>query len=30
MTAARVREIHSECLADLEARWGPEYWVWKR
>ena len=30
MTPARVREIHRECLADLEQRWGPEYWVYKR
>ncbi len=29
MPAARVREIHIECLAELEQRWGPEYWVFK-
>ena len=27
MPAARVREIHKECLADFENRWGPCYWV---
>jgi hypothetical protein len=30
MTAARVREIHRECLAELEERWGPDYWVYLR
>ena len=30
MPAARVREIHVECLAELEERWGPDYWVWQR
>lgn len=30
MPPARVREIHVECLAELEERWGPEYWVWKK
>jgi hypothetical protein len=30
MPAARVREIHVECLAELEERWGPNYWVYKR
>lgn len=29
MTPERVRQIHKECLADLEARWGPEYWVYR-
>ena len=29
MTPARVREIHRECLAELEERWGPEYWVYR-
>ena len=26
----RVREIHRECLADLEKRWGPNYWVFEQ
>ena len=30
MSPARVREIHRECLADLEGRWGPKYWVYSR
>ena len=30
MPAERVREIHRECLAELEERWGPQYWVWRR
>jgi hypothetical protein len=30
MTAARVREIHKECLVELEERWGPDYWIYKR
>jgi hypothetical protein len=29
MPASRVREIHVECLAELEERWGPNYWVFK-
>ena len=29
MPAARVREIHKECLAELEQRWGPDYWVFR-
>ena len=29
MTPERVREIHRECLADLEQRFGPEYWVYR-
>jgi hypothetical protein len=29
MTPERVREIHRECLAELEERWGPEYWTWR-
>jgi len=29
MTPARVREIHRECLAELEERGGPEYWVYR-
>lgn len=29
MTPERVREIHRECLADLEARWGANYWVYQ-
>lgn len=28
LTPARVREIHKECLAELERRWGPKYWVY--
>ena len=28
MTAARVREIHKECLAEMEAKMGPDYWVY--
>ena len=27
--AERVREIHKECLAAMEAKMGPEYWVYK-
>jgi len=30
MTPARVREIHRECLAELEERWGREYWIYRR
>ena len=30
ITPQRVREIHKECLAELEERWGPEYWVRQR
>lgn len=30
MTPERVREIHKECLVELEERWGPEYWVYKK
>lgn len=30
MTPERVREIHRECLADLEQRFGPKYWVYKK
>jgi hypothetical protein len=30
MTPERVREIHKECLAELEERWGPEYWVYRK
>lgn len=30
MTPERVREIHRECLAELEERWGPQYWVWQK
>jgi hypothetical protein len=26
LTPPRVREIHRECLADLEQRFGPEHW----
>jgi hypothetical protein len=29
MTPARVREIHRECLAELEERWGANYWVYR-
>lgn len=29
MTPERVREIHRECLVDLEARFGPDYWVYR-
>ncbi|MWV28716.1 hypothetical protein [Aurantiacibacter rhizosphaerae] len=29
MTPQRVREIHRECLTDLEERWGAEYWVYR-
>ncbi len=29
MPAARVREIHRECLAELEQRWGANYWVYQ-
>lgn len=29
LTPARVREIHAECLAALEARFGPEYWIYR-
>lgn len=27
MTPERVREIHRECLAEMEAKMGPNYWV---
>jgi hypothetical protein len=30
MAPARVREIHRECLAELEARWGAGYWVYEQ
>lgn len=30
ITPERVREIHHECLAELEQRWGANYWVWQR
>ena len=30
MTPERVREIHKECLIDLETRWGPGYWAYNR
>ena len=26
---ARVREIHKDCLKKLEARFGPDYWVYR-
>jgi len=29
ITPARVREIHKEQLAKLDARFGPEYWVYR-
>ena len=29
MTPQRVREIHKECLAEMEARMGPNYWVYR-
>jgi hypothetical protein len=29
MTPARVREIHKECLAEMEAKMGPDYWVYR-
>lgn len=29
MTPQRVREIHKECLTQLEERWGANYWVYK-
>lgn len=29
MTPERVREIHRECLAELEERWGENYWVFR-
>ena len=29
LTPERVREIHRECLVDLEQRWGPDYWVYR-
>ena len=29
MTPERVREIHKECLAAMEARMGPHYWVYR-
>lgn len=29
ITPARVREIHKDCLAALEDRFGPDYWVYK-
>ena len=29
VTPARVREIHHEQLAKLEARFGPEYWIFR-
>jgi hypothetical protein len=28
MTAERVRAIHKECLAAMEAKMGPDYWVY--
>ena len=30
ITPGRVREIHRECLAELEDKWGERYWVWQR
>jgi hypothetical protein len=30
MTPERVREIHRECLAELEERWGRDYWVYRK
>lgn len=29
ITPERVRAIHKECLAELEERFGPEYWVYR-
>ena len=29
LTPRRVREIHKECLAGYEERFGPEYWVYR-
>lgn len=29
LTPERVREIHRECLAELEQRWGANYWVYR-
>jgi len=29
MTPARVRDIHRECLAELEQGWGMNYWIFK-
>jgi hypothetical protein len=29
ITPARVREIHRELLAKLEARFGPDFWVYR-
>ncbi|BBC71168.1 conserved hypothetical protein [Altererythrobacter sp. B11] len=29
MTPERVRQIHRECLEELEARFGARYWVWQ-
>ena len=29
MTPERVREIHKECLAEMEARMGSDYWVYR-
>ena len=29
MTPERVRAIHKECLAEMEAKMGPGYWVYK-
>ena len=29
MTPERVREIHKECLAAMEAERGPDYWVYR-
>jgi hypothetical protein len=30
ITPARVREIHREQLAKLDARFGPDFWVYRR
>ena len=29
MTPERVRAIHKECLAEMEAKMGPDYWVYR-
>ncbi|RKF21196.1 hypothetical protein D6851_09815 [Altericroceibacterium spongiae] len=30
LTPERVREIHRECLAEMERQMGPEYWVYRK
>ena len=30
ITPERVREIHRECLVELEERWGAKYWVYNQ